>query len=60
MSAVVYAIRPVQSAKRFKAKPNLYRAIVRAICADQRAGLSGFAALHQARKAERDAPKESA
>jgi hypothetical protein len=60
MSAVIYALRPIQSAKKFKDKPNLYQCIVRAICADQRAGLSGFAVLHQARMALGSAPKERA
>lgn len=60
MSATVHALRPFQSALQFKDRPNVYQRIVRAICSEQREGRTGFAPLHDARRAKRDEPKGAA
>lgn len=50
MSAVVRDIRAFQSAVKFKDRPNVYRSIVRDICAEQRDGRTGFAAVRHAKR----------
>jgi hypothetical protein len=60
MSAVIRQFRAYQSAaEKFKAQPNVYRSLVRAITAEQRAGRNGFAPVHQAKRAT-DEPKGAA
>lgn len=49
MTAVIRDIRAFQSAAKFKDRPNVYRSVVRDICAEQREGRNGFAAVRQAK-----------
>lgn len=49
----VHDIRPFQSAKKFRDKPNTYRALVRAIAHEQAQGRTGHAPLHDARRESR-------
>lgn len=56
MTAVIRDIRAFQQAAKFKDRPNVYRSVVRDICAEQREGRNGFAAVRQAKRPKAQQP----
>lgn len=53
--ATIHAIDVFRRAKQYG--PNTYRAVIRDILAEQKAGRSGYVALHEAFEAKRREPK---
>lgn len=49
----VHQIDPFRTAQRYRDKPNIYARLVKAIVEDQKQGLSGKVALHEAFEARR-------
>lgn len=52
----VHSIDPFMTARRYRDRPNLYARLVKAIVEDQKQGLSGKVALHEAFEERRRTP----
>jgi hypothetical protein len=54
----VHCLEPFRTAQRYRGRPNLYGRLVKAIVEDQKNGLTGRLALHEAFEEKRRCPPE--